>query len=113
MEGNKMPTDHEINVVLQNGNAVPSLPARMNLGQTVHYSSNDGPVTILFVDNGSPFTDANGDEITVITSAAPPLFLSKPSATGFTCRCFITLPTGMTVGWGPNFPKGGGNQIVK
>lgn len=108
-----MPTDHEIKVVLQNGNAVPSLPATMSLGQTVHYSSNDGPVTILFVDNGSPFTDASGDEITVITSAAPALPVSKSSSTGFTCRCFVTLPTGMTVGWGPKFPSGGGNLIVK
>jgi hypothetical protein len=72
------------------------------------------PVQILFIDNGSPFTDANGDEITVITSAAPPLPLSKPSTgLGFTCRCFVTLSNGMTVGWGPNFPNGGGNQIVK
>jgi hypothetical protein len=55
--------------------------------------------------------------MTVITSAAPPLPLTKPSPSttlGFTCRCFITLPSGMTVGWDPiHSPQSGGNHVVK
>src|SRR5450755_1900678 len=112
-----MPMHHEIEVKLVNGAhavpAIPSDPPGMTVKDTVHYSSAAGNVTILFLD-GSPFADANGDDITVITSAAPPLPLSKQSATGFNCRCFITLPNGTTVGWAPNkTPESGGNHIVK
>ncbi len=99
---------HEIQIALDKGVAVPHIPASMNVGQTVQYASKDGPVTILFVDNGSPFVDASGNDIQVITSAAPPLPLSKKGT--FVSRCFITLKNGMTVGYGPG---GGGNHVVK
>ena len=109
-----MPANHEIEVKFDGTHAIPVLSSNLKVPETVHYSSTAGEVTILFVDNGSPFADANGHNITVITSAAPPLPLSKKSDTGFTCRCFITLKNGMTVGWDPiKSPQSGGNHIVK
>lgn len=115
-----MPTHHEINVRFDGTHTIPDLPASMAEGDTVHYSSDAGMVIILFVENGSPFLDSNGNDIQVITSLAPPLLLKKvspppppPPDGGFTCRCFITLKSGMTVGWGPKSPQSGGNHVVK
>jgi hypothetical protein len=103
---------HEIQLVLDKVQGpVPEIPASMNTGETVHYFSKDGPVIVVFMENGSPFVDANGYDITVITDAAPPLALSKKGT--FKSRCYITLSSGMTVGWGPNYPDGGGNNVVR
>jgi|GEM_PF-2826761 hypothetical protein len=107
------PTHHEINVTFDGTHAVPVLTSNLKVPDTVHYSSAAGDVTIEFVENGSPFVDGAGHDVTMITSAMPPMPLSKRSATGFACRCFITLASGTTVGWGPNSPQSGGNHIVK
>ena len=108
-----MPTqaDHEVQVQLTNNHAVPIFPPNMKVPETVHYFSTDGVVTLQFVENGSPFVDAAGNPKTEITSSDPPMALSNPGT--FTCRCFITLPDGTTVGWDPSTPESGGNQIVK
>jgi hypothetical protein len=95
-----MPKHHEITVKLEKGddpehsgpNAVPNVPGDMAVGDTVHYSSNDGVVTIEFFVNGSPFQNADGSEMQVISSNDPPLVLMKASNPSFTCRCFITQP---------------------
>src|ERR1700692_1620390 len=82
--------DHEIHVMLQkNGYVVSTAPANMKVGQTVHYSSDDGEVTIEFRDNGSPFLDYNGREKLVITSKEPPKNLRRNGI--FTSRCSIKI----------------------
>ena len=107
-----MPTTREINVACDGTHSVPTIPQSMNLGDTVHYSSPAGSVIIMFEDGGgSPFLDVNNNPIMVTTSAAPPLPLKKAGA--FTCRCFVTLPNGMTVGWSPSSPQSGGNSVVR
>lgn len=106
-----MPTSHEINVTYDGKNTTLHNPSEMKVGDMVHYSSKHGPVIITFLDNGSPFLDVNNNPIYVITSAAPPLPLQQRG--DFKARCFVTLPNGMTVGWGPNSPNGGGNSVVK
>jgi len=120
-----MPTakaDNEVPVVLEPdstpghpGHAVPKLPPNgMQLGETVHYFSNDGDVIVVFLDNGSPFRDSNDNEIRAVTSASPPLKLVKPNTNpGFICKCFITPPSGRTVGWSPNSLQSGGNHVVR
>lgn len=110
-----MPTTvhHEVEVKLVNGHPVPSIPSNMNLGETVHYYSKDGLVVILFLENGTPFVDGTGTEMSVITSSDPPLALSRRSTgLGFTCRCYLTPAGGSTVGWSPNYPAAGGNHVV-
>ena len=111
--------NHEVEVQLlpaAPGQPVPhthiALPESMSLHDTVHYRSDAGDVTIVFLGDDSPFLDANNNAVTLITSAAPPLPLQKRGQ--FTCRCFITLPTGITVGWviGDNPPQGGGIHVV-
>jgi hypothetical protein len=108
--------DHEIVVNLvpggpgSPGHAVPTITNPMGVGETVYYSSPDGAVRIEFVD-GTPFVDSNGNDITVITDKVV-LPLTKQGT--FTCRCFITLASGTTVGWVPNEnPQSGGNHVVK
>jgi hypothetical protein len=108
--------DHEIFAKLvtdQSGqHAVPVLPAFMKVGETVHYGSDAGEVTIEFSENGSPFLDINGNVKTVITSKESPIKLSKKG--NFTCRCFIT-PPGATaaIGWRLDDPSSGGNHDVR
>ena len=112
---------HEIHAKLlrdQNGqqHAVLDIPKSMAKGETVHYSSPDGDVRIEFFDDNnlpslSPFLEPNGSVKTVITSAEPPVELSKRGK--FFCHCFITTPNGETFGWGPNFPLAGGNHDVQ
>src|SRR5262249_6146146 len=104
------PTNHEIEVNYDGTGQGPLIPA-LAVGDTVHYSSNQGTVTMVFMVNGSPFLDVNNYEMIVVTSAAPPLAVQKDGQ--FTARCFITLPTGITVGWGPNYPNYGGDHVVK
>ena len=92
--------------------SVPEIPGFMRVKEFVHYRSDDGDVTIEFVENGSPFLDLNGNVKTVITSKEPPIMLSNPGL--FTCRCFIT-PPGATarIGWLPDDPGSGGNHDVR
>lgn len=109
--------DHEIPVNLvpggpgDPGHAVPTITNPMGFGETVHYFSPDGAVRIEFVVDGTPFVDSNGNDITVITDEVV-LPLKKQGS--FTCRCFITLPSGITVGWVRNEnPESGGNHVVR
>jgi hypothetical protein len=109
--------DREILVMLQDGHAVPKVPDFMNIGETVHYRSDDGAghdageVTIEFSDNRSPFLDLNGNVKTVITSNEPPIKLSTRGK--FTCHCFITPLGKAPLGWGPDDPLSGGNHEVR
>jgi len=107
--------DYEIPVRLQGEHAIPDIPSSMQVGETVHYTSNDGSVTVEFRENGSPFIDDAGSEKTVVSSTELPVKLSKAGT--FTCRCFIT-PLGKTnaerIGWDPvKSPQSGGNHVVK
>ncbi len=113
---------YEIPVSLEPGppaqpgpHAIPTIPPLpgMDHGQTVHYFSNNGEVTVEFVVNGSPFQDADGNDITVISSNDAPLVLTKTGT--FTCRCFVTPPgTTVRIGWDPvNSPQSGGNHVVR
>ena len=53
--------------------AVPEIPQPlMAVGDTVHYFSNDGEVIVEFFENSSPFQDADGSEMKVISSNDPP-----------------------------------------
>jgi len=102
--------DYEVIVQLVDGtHAVPDIPPSMSVGQTVRYSSPAGTVSITF-DQGSPFQTSSGEDITVIPDSTI-LLLQK--AGDFFCRCFITLPSGQTVGWfaGEN-PQSGGDHHV-
>ena len=62
-------------------------------GQTVHYTEqDDGEVEIVFVDNGSPFLDLNGQREEKGHQQEPPIELKKDG--DFTGRCYITTPDG-------------------
>jgi hypothetical protein len=103
--------DYEILVKLQKGYAVPEIPRVMDVGKTVHYTSNDGAVTITFPANHSPFLTRNGNKKLKITSNERPI---KLSTTGeFTCRCSIKPPGRPAVVWTPDSPAAGGNFEVK
>jgi hypothetical protein len=120
-----MPTkaDHEIHAKLEqdkNGQqhaVLPDMPKSMAKGQTVHYSSADGDVRIEFFDDNnlpslSPFLEPNGSVKTVITSAEPPIKLSKSGE--FFCHCFITPPGKARIGWNKlDSPQSGGNHHVQ
>src|SRR5258705_4613121 len=88
---------HEILVTLQKGGPVPNIPPSMKVGETVHYKSDDGEVTIEFHKDGSPFLNLDGSEKNEVTSHEPPVKLNK--AGKVTCRCFITPPGGSPIGW--------------
>ncbi len=120
--------DIEVEVTLNTINgveeAVPQVQHLnpMNRQKTVHYFTSvpDAAVRIEFVPNPnppkpqaslSPFVDSNGNAITTITSADPPLMLQKDGE--FSCRCFVTLKNGQVIGWSPSSPNSGGNHIVK
>ncbi len=109
-----MPTTahHEIEVKLVGGHPVPTIPSNLNHGETVHYFSKDGLVIILFPD-GTPFVDATGADMPMVTSLDPALPLSKTNTNpGFACRCYLTPAGGTTVGWSPDYPVAGGNHVV-
>ncbi|SRR5216683_6362460 len=97
--------------------AVPNIPLIMKFGETVHYSSADGEVTIEFRDDNnlpslSPFLDPNGSEKIEISSNEPPIKLSKRGQ--FFCHCFITPPGKARIGWDKlNSPQSGGNHDVQ
>lgn len=122
-----MAADHEVDIDLKqdaNGrHAVPqNIPAILHVGETVHYRSKDGLVTITFDDvDGtgqssfrSPFLDTQGNEKTTISSSDGPIAVSNRG--DFFCHCFITPPTPpgqQPIGWGPNSPLSGGNHVVR
>ncbi len=97
--------------------AVPNIPTVMKFGETVHYSSPDGEVTIEFRDDNnlpsrSPFLNPNGSEKTEISSNEPPIKLSKTGQ--FFCHCFITPHGKARIGWDKlNSPQSGGNHDVQ
>jgi hypothetical protein len=124
MEVNRMSTtaakaDYEILVENQNGHPVPKMPAKkMKLGKTVHYTSDDGKVTITFHAHQSPFLNRNGNEKLKITSTEKPIELSKEGT--FSFNCLITPPPGMAKKGSKNshyhvanvaYP--GGNMVVR
>ncbi len=102
--------DHEITITLDGSNAVPGPIPQMAVGETVLYKSKDGKVRIQFPDR-SPFRTDNVLGTSVPGSAV--LTLVSGSAGGtLECRCFLTLPNGQEVGWGPNNLASGGRHKV-
>jgi hypothetical protein len=109
--------DHEITITLQGSDAVPSPIPAMVVGETVLYKSNDGKVRIEFPER-SPFRTDNDLGTSVPGSVI--LTLKSDSGSGtpgsgsgtLECRCFLTLPNGQEVGWGPNSQISGGNHRV-
>jgi hypothetical protein len=109
--------DHEIEVKIVGDGAVPSQPIdkiEMKVGETVRYSSPDGDVKIVFPFR-SPFrnddltgTDVPGSVILPLKQAERP---NVPS--DFLCRCFITTPRGVTVGWKKDPSDSGGDHHVR
>src|SRR5580704_4666930 len=99
-----MPTaDHEIDIKLEKHadgilHAVPkNIPLPMFVGETVHYRSWDGEVSIEFNDLDlsdarspchSPFLDPNGNELRVVKSTDDPTKLSNRGI--FFGHCFVT-----------------------
>ena len=71
---------------------------------------------ITFDTNSSPFRDGSGNEITVIPDLANNIpdgaLLTLQKEGNFTCRCFLTLPDGSTVGWSAEHPQSGGDHNV-
>ncbi len=96
---------HEIPVILEDGLPVPQIPApgTIRVGDTVSYTSEDGDVTIEFE---LPFSDIKD----VIREGETRLMTR---AGRFTCKCFLTLPSGATIGWTPERPKAGGEHDVR
>jgi hypothetical protein len=103
--------DYEILVTLKNGYPVPRVPDNMKVGETVHYKSNDGAVTIKFHAHQSPFLNRNGNEKLKITGKEPPIKLSKKGK--FSFNCLITPPGGVKpLTWPKNSSYPGGNMDV-
>ncbi len=94
--------------------AVPHLPPDgMRRPQTVHYSTKVPGATVRIefsapelshspTGSSSPFLDANRKAISTIRSSNPPLALKNSGV--FFCKCFLTLPGGKEIGWGPGTP---------
>jgi hypothetical protein len=94
----------------KDGHYVPKMPAKkMKLGKTVHYSSNEGKVTIKFHAHQSPFLNRNGNEKLQVTSKEPPIKLSKKGEFSFDC---LITPFGIKPNYIPDsYP--GGNMVVR
>jgi hypothetical protein len=117
---------HEIDIDLKlvdgSRHAVPrNIPNPMFQGETVHYRSEHGQVTVVFDEPDrsvppssfhSPYLDPNGKEKKEIRSSEDPITLSNVGT--FLGKCFIT-PTGMSaqIGWRADSPKSGGDHVVK
>jgi hypothetical protein len=101
-------THHDITINLQNGHAVPAIPAAgvIQVGDTVSYSSPDGKVRVVFEDGaGSPFGDRRPD---VVHGSETRTFRKVGT---FFCKCFITPHE---VGWfDGETPQSGGDHDVK
>jgi hypothetical protein len=96
--------DHNIQILLKDGHAMPELPPAsgdMTVGQTVSYSSPHGKARVEF-RKGSPF----GDMVPDIVEDSEVRILTNEGK--FSCRCFIT------VGWFEGeAPQSGGDHEVK
>lgn len=102
----------EINLV-NSTDAVPrNIPKEMHRGDTVHYSSPDGEVMILFPLQ-SPFRTDHAMATFVFDSEVSTVRQLSPEP-GFPCRCFIKPKTGKDfIGWKKDPSKSGGNHVVK
>jgi hypothetical protein len=104
--------DFEIEIRNVNGEAVPqNIPAVIGLGKTVHYSSPDGEVIIVFPLQ-SPFRNDHVMGTFVTDSQVVTTMQSTPQS-GFPCRCFIR-PKGQRdfIGWKADPSPSGGNHVV-
>lgn len=118
-----MPKTHEITIALvkdQHGeHAIPRIPdsGAMQVGDTVHYVSNDGVLRVKFPEGptfpegksckgGSPF---KGGMLTV--SGSQSLTLERGGL--FECRCFLTLHDGRKIGWTKNNLQSGGVHDIQ
>jgi len=106
----------DIKITLQDGkDAVPGTIPVMKVGDTVRYVSDDGKVTIVFPDR-SPFRRGDVTINTVQDGEILPLVVDSmgPPEVPFTCRCFLTLPNSVTVGWKSDpSPSGGEHRVQK
>jgi hypothetical protein len=108
---------HTINIRKVNLDAVPPNPfPEMAVGDTVRYVSNDGEVTIEF-EGPSPYrlddvpgTKVSGGVIVTVVSKSTGRGLKDDA---FQCHCFLTLPGGQVIGWGPGSSISGADHHVK
>jgi hypothetical protein len=112
MTAQKTRPDHVITIELKQLTAdvlgaVPSIPSRLHVGETVGYSSAVGSFRIEF-PGGSPFGEGAGP--LTIKEDSGILMLTKNGK--FDCRCFMTLSDGREIGWSEQFPASGGVHDV-
>ena len=102
---------HRIEIQVNGNDAVPPNPLpHMDFGDTVRYFSKAGTVKIVF-PGPSPFRTDNA-VMTEVTSSDTPTVQFNGKETIFGCRCFVELPNGTIVGWGPGSPLSGGDHHV-
>lgn len=107
--------DYDIKINVVDGHALPNnIPTTMIVGKTVRYSSPDGTVRVTFDRNGSPFLDASGQPKTQVANLEIlELQVASDPGADFQCKCFITPPSGPTIGWFPGEdPESGGDHHV-
>lgn len=95
---------------------VPDTFPEVSVGDTVrYYTMAKGEVEIQFV-GPSPFRrdDETGTTVpgeVILTVVSKSIRRGLPNDK-FESRCFIKLPNGGKIGWGPNYPKAGSNMHV-
>jgi hypothetical protein len=105
--------DHQVIIELRKVSgkrmsAVPSIPRRMAVGETVSYSSPAGSFRVDFPD-GLLFNSQPGPA--VITDSTVHTLINSGK---FECRCFVIPAEGAPVGWSPENPESGGvHDVVK
>ena len=102
---NFMPTHHEIEIHLANGNVRVDKSKILRVGDTVRYSSPDGKARVFF-PAGSPYRVSRISDTHKHT-------VQKPRKEKYEYQCFVT-PRGQKTerGWDPEHPKAGGEHEV-
>jgi hypothetical protein len=104
--------DHQVTIELRKVSdrmaAVPSIPPKMAVGETVSYSSPAGSFRVDFPD-GRLFNSQPGPA--VISDSTVHTLINSGK---FECRCFVIPAKGAPVGWSHEHAEsGGGNDVVK
>ena len=108
--------DHEIEVRIVGPDAIP-LPKiediKMNVGETVRYSSPHGEVKIVFPGQ-SPFRNDNlaGTEVPGSVILTLQQGMADNGLSSFLGRCFVTPSGGTPVGWRSDPSQSGGDHHV-
>jgi hypothetical protein len=98
---------HVITLRLLDGHVMPeSIPQDMSVGDTVTFSSPDGPAMVEF-PNDSPFVDASGQVLRKIPSSQATKLQKEGQ---FDLRCTLTLGD-KTVGWKAGTDEQSGAQM--